>query len=160
MNIEVTEDEYGKLLEMVYMAEWVLTAHKQPDERMEHYTQIIQKLYARARDTAYAEMVTYDEDLEKYLPARRLEEDSEARRLLDQFADETFWHELIYRFTQRDAETRAGGSERFMSLPPDKRFDMETPIEEKYIEEFEKYGIERLEIVEQFGPDTGVKTSD
>lgn len=161
MNIEIADEEYGTLLELLYMAEWALTAYKEPDKRTERYVGVIQKFYALAKGTPHAGSITYDDDLEKYLPAKRMEEASEARRLLDEFADEAFWHELIFRFTERDLERSVGGHEKMIALNPDERFEIETPIEEKYIEEFGEHGIERLEVVEQFGPDgTKTKTSD
>lgn len=162
MNVEITKEEYDKLLDLLYIADTVLTGHKtEADPRTAPYEKIVQKFHALAGEMGQAGKIEYDRDLGKYFPAAKLEEASEARKFLDEFADETFWHELIYRFTERDLERRIGGYEKLRSLRLEERFELETPIEEKYLEEFEEYGIERLEIVERFDLEGGKpKTSD
>lgn len=150
MNIEITKEEYGKLLDLLYVADWVLTSHKTgEDPRTEKHEKVIRKFYALAEEMGQGSKIEYDPDLEKFFPAKAMEESSEARNFLDAFAEETFWHELIYRFTERDSERKVGGYEKYITLSPGERFEIETPIEEKYLEEFEQNGIERLEIVER-----------
>lgn len=161
MQIEITEEEYGKLLDLLSIANSVLTGHKGQDPRTEEYVQLIQKLYALAKETDQGGKIAYDRELGRYVPVKKFEESSDAQSFLDEYTDEVFWHELIYRLTERDVERQAGGYEKTLTMTPEERFDLETPVEEKYLEEFEKHGIERLEIVEHFGiggPST--RTSD
>lgn len=132
------------------MATWVLTAHKEEDEGARSYLELVEKLYALAKGTGQAARIVFDPDLKRHVPSRTFEESSEARRLVDEFADASFWHELIYRMTERDLERQVGGEENLRMLAPEKRFDRETPIEERYLEEFSEHGLERLEVVEQF----------
>jgi hypothetical protein len=162
MNIEITKEEYPILVELLYMAERVLTGHKtESDPRSERYEKVVQKFYALAEKQGPGGLVEYDPDLKKYFPGRTVEEASEARKFLSEFADETFWHELMYRFTDRDLERQLGGHENVRKLNMEERFELETPIEEKYAEEFEQHGLDRLEIVERFGPAIAqAKTSD
>ncbi len=151
MNVEITKEEYAKLLDLLFIADSVLTGHKdEEDLKIAGYRQIIQRFYALAGEMGQAGRIEYDPDLGKYLPNDAFKESAEGQKFLDEFADETFWHELIYRFTERDLERQVGGHEKLRSLRLEERFELETPVEEKYLEEFEKYGIERLEIVERF----------
>jgi hypothetical protein len=163
MNIEISRDEFERLLGLLYIANWAVSGRKvEEDPRTAKYEEVVQKFYALAKHMGVENsIVAYDADLEKYVPTRTFEESSEPRKLLDEFADETFWHELTFRFTERDLARAVGGYEKMGLLNPEQRLDLETPLEEKYLEEFEEHGIERLEIVEHFTP-TGVvpRTSD
>ncbi len=70
---------------------------------------------------------------------------------VDEFVDHAFWDELIIRFAERDAARQVGGYEQLDLLPRENRHALEDPIEERYSEEFDENGIDRLEIVERFG---------
>ncbi len=160
MNIEITEEEHEKLLDLLSIAESVLTGHKDADERTEPYVKVVQKFYDLAKETDQSEKIAFDRDLSRYIYTKARDESSEIRKMLDEYVDETFWHELIYRFTERDLERQLGGYDNVLDLPQEERFAVETSIEERYLEEFEEHGIDRLEIVEQFAPGPGQKTSD
>ncbi len=160
MNIEIAEEEYAKLLDLLSIAESVLTGHKDADERTEPYVKVIQRFYDRAKETEQGEKIAFDRDLGRYIYTKARDESSEIRRMMDEYADETFWHELIYRFTERDLARQVGGYDSLLDMPQEERFGLETPIEERYLGEFKEYGIDRLEIVEDFAPGTGRKTSD
>jgi hypothetical protein len=148
MRIEITTEEYAKLLDLLFMASRVLTAHKEEDSRTEPYLQLIQRIYSLAPQTGRNDLVVVDEDLQQSLPATARDSSSEVRRLLDEFSDETFWHELVYRFSERDLERQAGGRDKLVLLTREERFGMETSLEERYLGEFSEHGIDRLEIVE------------
>jgi hypothetical protein len=148
MQIEIADDDYEKLLDLLFLAGRVLTAHKEEDPRTAPYLAVMQRLYARALEAGRPELVTFDPELNHYQPARPMADSSEVRRLLDEFADETFWHELVFRFTERDVERQAGGREKTMLLTEEERFKLEVPLEERYLQEFSEHGIDRLEIVE------------
>ena len=148
MRIEITTEEYAKLIDLLFLASKVLTTHKDEDSRTETYLQLVQRIYALAPQSGRDDLVAFDKDLSRSLPAKALDATSDVRRLLDEFADETFWHELVFRFTERDVERQAGGQEKLLLLSPEERFRMETSLEERYLEEFGVHGIDRLEIVE------------
>jgi hypothetical protein len=148
MQMEITTEEYAKLVDLLFLASKVLTSHKEEDSRTEPYLRLIQRIYALAPQTGRDDLVAFDEDLKRSLPATALDASSGVRRLLDEFADETFWHELVFRFTERDMERQAGGQEKLLLLSQEDRVSMETSLEVRYLEEFSEHGIDRLEIVE------------
>jgi hypothetical protein len=162
MNIDVSKEEYEKLIDLLYIASIVVTGNKTRDTPVtQPYEAVVQKFYALAVQMGQSERVAYDFDLDAFLPTKKLEDSSTARSLLDEFTDESFWHELIGRLTERDLERQAGGAGKPDALSPDERFELETPIEERYLEEFERNGIERLQIVEDFSlPREKPRTSD
>jgi len=162
MHIDLSKEDYAKLIDLLYIAGIVVTGNRTRDTpAARSYEAVIQKFYALAPQMGQEERVAYDFDLDTFVPTKSFEDASAARSLLDDFTDESFWHELIGRLTDRDLERQAGGAGNLDALSPEERYDRETPIEERYLEEFEHNGIERLEIVEQFPvPGTQPRTSD
>jgi hypothetical protein len=148
MRMDITTEEYAKLVDLLFLASKVLTAHKEEDSRTGPYLQLIQRIYALAPQSGRDDLVAFDKDLKRSLPAKALDASSEVRRLLDEFSDETFWHEMVFRFTERDLERQAGGQEKLLLLSQEERFSMETSLEERYLEEFSEHGIDRLEVIE------------
>ena len=69
----------------------------------------------------------------------------EYRPFIDEFEDETFWTELTDRLADRDM-LRILGDKKILKMTPEERFMTHHDFEEKYEEEFEEHGIERLEI--------------
>ncbi len=147
MHIEISDDDHEKLLDLLFLARQVLTAHKEEDDRTRPYLALVERLFTTARERR-PDLVNFDPDLNRFLPKRAMDPSSEVRRLFDEFSDETFWHELVLRFTERDLERRAGGREKALLLTDEERVEIETKLEERYLGEFSEYGIDRLEIVE------------
>lgn len=161
MRIEITDEEYEKLLDLLFLAQKVLTEHKEEDNRTQSYLAVIERMFAAARDAGRQELVSFDPELNRSLPAKAVDPASELRRLFDEFSDETFWHELVYRFTERDVERQAGGREKTLLLTDEERVRLETRLEERYMEEFSEHGIDRLEVVEHIAlRGRNMKTSD
>lgn len=162
MNVEISHEEYKDLLDLLYMAHWVLKAHKtEEDPRSAKYEKVIQKFYSRAEEMGHADMIEYDREIGEFFPTWDFEETTEAWDFIEEFTDDTFWDELTDRLTQRDLERQEGGYEKIRGLSLTERFELEAPFIERYEEEFSENGIERLEIVERFDVE-GVKpkTSD
>lgn len=152
MNVELSPKEYLDLLDLLHMASWVLVAHKtEPDPRIEKYDRIIQKFYALAKDMGHAGLAKYDPGRAKYHPTTSFEDTSRYLEFIDEFVDHSFWDELIVRFAERDAARQSGGYEKLDQLGHEDRHALVDTFEERYAEEFNERGIERLEIVERFG---------
>jgi len=153
MNVEITKEEYIDILELLHIASWVLVAHKTEDDpRTRKYDRILQKFYALAKEAGAGELVENDREAGKYRPSSSFEESSQSREFIHEFEDDTFWDELLDRFTERDLERQVGGQENLRILSPEDRALFETPIRDRYAQELTENGIDRLEIVEQFGP--------
>ena len=152
MNIDISEEEYRQLLDVLKMAEWVMHAHEtEKDPRTAPYDKVIQKLYALARDMGQDDMVEYDPKVKEYFLTQEFEDMSLSRDLIDEFMDETFWDELIHRLTDRDVARKVGGYDQLDTLNMTERFAQEGPILARYVQEFDDHGLDRLEIVESFG---------
>lgn len=152
MKIEIKNEEYMDLLDLLHIANWVLVSHKTTvDPRVEKLEMIIQKFYALAREMGRGDLVEYDSGKGKYHPTKALENISRSLEFIDEFVDHSFWDELIVRFAERDAARQSGGYEKLDQLGHEDRHALVDTFEERYAEEFNERGIERLEIVERFG---------
>jgi hypothetical protein len=162
MQIEITKEEYRNLLDVLDMADWMMHAHKtEQDPSTERLDRIIQKFYALARDLGQSRLITYDTATKEFHPTRDFDSETESRRFIDEFTDDSFWDELIHRLTDRDLARRLGGYEQLDKLAMNERFSLEGPVIEHYANEFDANGVDRLEIVEHFGAPHGtVTTSD
>ena len=148
MKIEFTRKEYECLLDVLYIADWVMNAHKAKDDRRtEAYKKLEQKIFSYAKDMGFENLIEYASDYEKYYPTRELEKAGSAREFIEEFENDTFWGELTSRLADRDSARKVGGFEKFSKLSLEERVKIILPIEEKYTSEFEKRGLEGLSII-------------
>lgn len=149
VNINFTEREYRLLLDAIFLAEWVLTAHD-VDQRSEDdpHQMLFQKLYSHAREAGCGELVEESRESNRYAASRKYEAESGILDRIDEYDDVNFWEELIERLTERDvyAELR----DRATHLDAEEFWSRAIPYERKYSMEFEKNGLDRLVIDEAF----------
>jgi hypothetical protein len=150
MNVDISKEEYSKLLDLLHIATWVLHAHEsEKDPRREPYDAVIQKFYALAKDMGQDKMIAFRPDAHSYAPTVEFENTAQSWEFIDEFMDDTFWDELVHRFADRDVARTIGGLDRTDKLNMTERFTIEAPVMQKYTQEFDEHGIDRLEIVEQ-----------
>lgn len=145
MQIKFTKEEMKKLLELLNIADWVLTSQDvEEDERKDDYIKLLQRIYKEAYENGMTEEIEFADDVKEYFPNEEWEERILARDFIEEYEDATFWDELTFRLADRDIDRRMNGK-------PPKNFEehvaMFTQIQTKYEEEFEKNNIENLEIV-------------
>ncbi len=148
MKIDFTKKQFEVLLKLAYMGNWVANAHRtgrENDKRIEKYEEMQKYLLSFAKEFGLEKYV--DIDNEEMYPSIELEED-ETNELIDEYDDETFWEELTYRFMRRDF-VREYGEEEISKMDTMERIKKDHPFLEKYQDEVDNYGIDRLEIVEE-----------
>ena len=163
MNIEFSTKEYRDLLDILHIADVVMTGHRREEnKRTERHRALIQKLYAFAQGEGHDRMITYNESVKKYIPTRDFEQSSLAHGVINEFGDHFFWDQLISRMTARAAAQIAGGPERLSPMSDSARQRVEGHIRQRYIEEFATNGVSNLAVVEGFAQSAGkpVRTSD
>ena len=148
MKIELTENEYRLLLDLVYMADWVIHSH-QPGRRgdVEDYDMLVQKLYSYADQAGLGALVRADRKSNEYVTTRHFEEVSAAIDLLEEYDDDTFWDALISRLAERDVYEQIE-DERRDTLGIEEYWERSEPIEEAYFREFSRHSLDRLRLVE------------
>ncbi len=148
MNIHLTKNEYRLLLDLVFMANWMVDSHH-PDGRdgVEEYDMLLQKLYSFAREMGCEELVHADRDTNEYLPTRHYEETTRAFELIEEYNDDTFWDALISRLAERDVyEKLEKGRRDTMGI--EEYWERSEPIEEAYYQEFLRHALDRLRLVD------------
>jgi hypothetical protein len=145
MQIKFTKNEMEKLLELLSIADWVLTSMDvEEDERKDDYLKLLQKLYHEAYESGMTKEIEYDEDAKDYYLSEDWEEETQVRDFIEEYEDASFWEELTFRLADRDIDRKMNGK-------TPKNFEehvaMFTKIQSKYEEEFEKNRLENLEVV-------------
>jgi hypothetical protein len=163
MNIEISEKEYRELLDILHIADVVMSGHRrEEDRRSAPHRSLIQKLYSLALREGLENLIKYDELTHVHTPTAAFEENTLAHSVIDEFGDHLFWDELITRLSVRDAAQEAGGVDRLSALNESDRRAVEGPIRQRYLEEFSKNGAANVVVVARFdlGGGLPVKTSD
>ena len=147
MKIDLTQKEYRDLLDILYVANWVFSAHKvEEDSRIERFDQLEQKFLALSKQMKFENLVEYDADLDTYFPTREYEETSAAHVFIGEYDNDTFWDELTSRLAERDLLKQMGGSEKMVDLLKDEMLEKLFQLEEFYGDEFTHNGLENLQL--------------
>lgn len=163
MNIEFDSAEYRDLLDILHIADVVISGHrKTEDTRTARHRTLIQKLYGLAKSAGQEGMMSFNDELGTYVPTPDFEHSTVAHIALDDFANHLFWDHLINRMTERDAAQLAGGVDRLRAMDKSDRNRLESAIRQRYAEEFGANDIANLRLIEPFGASGSVpiKTSD
>jgi len=147
MRIDLTTDEYRQLIDVLYLADWLLTAHKVGDDpRVESYQQLVQKLYARSQEAGLSHLIEYATEFDQYFPTRDFESDTPIHGFIDEYDDETFWDELTRRLAERDLIAQLGGADKVQKLSTEERIRKLGHFEDHYATEFARHGLENLRL--------------
>jgi hypothetical protein len=146
MQIELTKKEYELLLDMLYIADWVMNANVIGElEEAKPYQNLEQKIFSLAKDNGLEEYIVWDEKLRKYFPTIKFDEERPAMEFIEIFENESFWEELIERLAARDL-VKKYGEDKVKKMRPEERFRELDKIEEKYSSEFETNGLDNIQI--------------
>ena len=144
MKIDITKEEYRNLIDMLYIADWILTSYKsEVDPELEKYQQLRNKFYALAEKMGMENLIEYDDELKNYYETAEFEDESACHQLIDEYDNEQFWDHLIEELTMRDLHAEVD-VRRVRENDSKAYFDRYETIEKKYIREFEKNGLENL----------------
>lgn len=143
MKVELSPKQYRKLVELVYLGEWMINAHHDTEYQDDGASEVIQQVLAAAPE----KMLGQDAETGEYYLDSDWVEEIYDNYILD-YDDHVFWDELTERLAQRDLARERGVS------PDDINRDDDLlelrPIEERYRTELEENGVDRLEIARDF----------
>ncbi|MDF2460838.1 MAG: hypothetical protein K0S68_241 [Candidatus Saccharibacteria bacterium] len=143
MQVHLDPDQYRKLVELAYLGEWVINAHHDTDYQDDQATSAVQALLKAGP----VEGIGRDDETGEYF----LEADW-VERLYDDYIldydDHVFWDELTERLAARDLARERGVSPDDI-LRDDDLMELR-PLEERYRQELEENGVERLDIHTEF----------
>lgn len=141
MELKLNKEQYQKLLELVYLGNWMINAYR-TDDCLEEYSDVVSNIFSQAEATGLEGKAVKDETEGKYLPSYDFEESMQD--FISDYDGFCFWEELINRLAERDA------LKEFGSTPLDK-IDLEEFLKKKsaylrkYEQEVEENGILNFE---------------
>lgn len=144
MNIEFNNEEFKALLEMLYMSDWVMNAHKVDNPEDQVYSRLFQKVLSKAKESGLDSLVTYSEKDKIYFTSQEMD-NGPAMKFIEDYDNDTFWDELVDRLGTRDFENEYG-PDAFSKYELEEILDLKEPMEKKYAEEFSSNGLQNLVI--------------
>jgi hypothetical protein len=142
MQVTFTREQYENIVKLAYLGEWMANSIRSEDT-INEFDEILTYLLSFAKDAGHDAYVQYDEDMKQYIPSEKLED--ELHDYVEDYNTETFWEELVHRLAERDM-IKQFGAEAVQGMDFEERMDKEHPFLDTYYDEFEKKGIDTLEI--------------
>ena len=131
MQIELSKKEFRRLLDMVYIGNWILNSTR-GNERFEDYDQVESKLFALCRDHGMGVLVEKWEGQD--VPSRAFADGGIHVAIMD-YEDTVFFEILAEELARRDMDYQHVSRENYDELVS--RMD-------DYIAEFEAHGTDNL----------------
>jgi hypothetical protein len=144
MKINFTNRQFAKLIRLVYLGNWMVNAIRDPNEVEKDYDDLESHVLSHCKDFGMPELT--EEETGIAYPSRKLEEDKEILRFMDEYNEDNFWEELTYRLGNRDFHRHYGPAKIKVMTNWIDRAGKRDPFVEKYEDEFGKNGLDRLEI--------------
>jgi len=145
--VEFTKKQFLALMKAVYLGNWMANAQRE-DNLKEDYEEIEDYIFSLAPKFGFGEYMDHEpSDGGKYYPTRKFEEGTDVDFLHDEYDDDNFWDEICDRFGERDFEKKYTKKE-IKEMSVHERMDKLYECINKWGEEFNDHGIDRLEIKE------------
>ncbi len=145
MKINFTKKEYRQLLDMVYVADWMMNAHATcPEEKHEEYAALREKICSHYKEMGAEDIIEYCEELGGHFELSEYDEILH-NKFIAPYDDKTFWDELMERLAERDV-VKTIGLERYGSLDAGDQITMLGKMRGFYEHEFGVHGLERIKL--------------
>ena len=133
MNIELTEKEYRRLLDMIYIGNWILNSAR-GDDRFEDYDLLQEKLFSLCPANGMRSLV---ESWQGHIFPSRAYENGGIHEAIADYEDAVFYSILAEELARRDLGLESSDPEDFTEL---------TGRMEEYLSEFERNGLDTISI--------------
>ncbi len=147
MKIELSKKQYRDLIEFLDTANYIygyagdMLDNKKYKKKSDDLDKVISHLLERAKDFE-------SEDLVDEFEGRKFVEEKKSEKNLDlvfKYDEHIAWEKIVEMLARRDF-VRKYGIEAIRKMSDHDRIHKEGEIEEKYWEEVDEYGVERMEI--------------
>ncbi len=133
MDMKLTKKQFRRLLDLVYIGNWVLNSTRGED-RIKDYDEVESLLFARAKDEGMS--ILADEYLGEIIPSRAFAEGGIHEAIID-YENNVFFDILAEDLARRDMD----------DVPIDEsNYDELTRRIDAYIDEFEAHGTDNIVI--------------
>ena len=133
MNIELTDREFRRLLDMVYIGNWILNSTR-GDDRFEDYDLIQEKLFALCPANGMRSLV---QNWHGHICPSQAYEDGGIHEAIADYEDAVFYNILAEELARRDLGLEDYDPDDFTEL---------TARMEEYLAEFDKNGLNAINI--------------
>ena len=133
MNIELTEKEFRRLLDMAYIGNWILNSTR-GDDRFEDYDLVQEKLFSLCRGNGMGSLI---QSWHGHIFPSRAYEDGGIHEAIADYEDAVFFSILAEELARRDLGLESSDPEDFTEL---------SARMEDYLDEFEKNGLNTINI--------------
>ena len=134
MRIDLTREQYTLLAELVYLGNWMVNAHRDPDDLIEKYDDMGQLFFSFSKRLVNYGLIRYYDRDDSYGPGAEME--ASLHELIDEYDDETLWDELGHALSFRDLREQK----------KEMTFENLLPVVDRYFNEFEKNGVGRVRV--------------
>ena len=133
MNMELSDKEFRRLLDLVYIGNWILNSTRGED-RFKDYDDLQEKLFALCSKNGMNALVQFY--MGHYFPSRAYEEGGIHEAIAD-YEDAVFFEILAEELARRDMD--------YAEIVPERMEELTTRME-AYMAEFEHNGVENISI--------------
>lgn len=147
MNLHFTRTEYRTLVELLSIADRVMTADLESDDDIDRtpYQALIQKVFAKAQAMGCDDYIRYQPALGGFYETQAMEKSSPCHARFDAFESSVFWKTLVDSLATRDA-LGVEGEEAFLSKPLDAQCEAIDNARDRWAREFGAHGVKRLTV--------------
>ena len=146
MKINITKKQYWNLLRATYMADWMANAICESDMKQDDDIKAIRNyVFSFAKEMGCGDYVDFDEHLGRYYATFDMDDESSTRELIERYDEHSAWDEITSWLGERDFYKKYP-VEAVKKMSDEERFTKKMECEEIWGLEFEKNGIDRLEI--------------
>ena len=143
MQITITQDQFEKLLHLVYLGNWLVNSYR-GEQRLEEYDKLAETILSFAPTSGLKDKVEFDEFEGRYSPSRNLDE--EMGKFWREYDEDVFWNMLVDGLAERDY-VRQHGEDNLEAVDWDEYNKRLETFLRKYEKEIDEHGLERLEVV-------------
>ena len=133
MTIELSDKEFRRLLDLVYIGDWILNSARGED-RFEDYDKVLEKIFALCSRTGMSSLMDVWQG--HVLPSKAYREGGIHEAIAD-YEDAVFFDILAEELARRDMEGEGAD--------PEDETELIDRMEE-YYQEFEEHGIDNLTV--------------
>lgn len=144
MKISFSKKEYKLLLDLLYLADWMILAHETGLEKFSKYSNLLKKIFSYYKEMGAEDLIEYCDESKDYHPNSEYE-DKLHETFIDPYNEETFWEEFLTRLAHRDLLNLIG-IEKYTTMDKIERFTQLETIRDFYIKEFANHGIDHIKL--------------
>jgi hypothetical protein len=145
MKINITKKEFRLLVDMLYLADWMMHSHAVGEEQHNHeYEKLRKKILSHYKEMQAEDIIEYSEKMDDFYETSDYD-DYVYEKFIETYDNENFWDELISRLAVRDVVNEIG-IEQFQSMDDTARVMKIEEVREHYSNEFQQHDLNNVTV--------------